>query len=154
MVRRFKELQLTETNSGGQIAFTTFHQSLSYEDFIEGIKPNLDGDQASMLSYKIEDGIFKQLCDSAISGTGHMNGNHQGFMSQREFDNQSIYKISLGNTSKSDESVIYSYCIENNCIGIGYGEGIDLSGKSSSEIQELCMQHGLNQSHWTTTNML
>jgi hypothetical protein len=46
--------------------FTTFHQSYSYEDFIEGIKPimlddNLDGN----VVYHIEDGVFKQLCKKA-----------------------------------------------------------------------------------------
>lgn len=48
----------------GQIYFTTFHQSLSYEDFIEGIKPlMLDG--RSQISYSIEPGIFKQACAMA-----------------------------------------------------------------------------------------
>lgn len=45
-----------------QIVFTTFHQSMSYEDFIEGIKPEL-GD--SSLGYEIEDGIFKQISNTA-----------------------------------------------------------------------------------------
>lgn len=46
----------------GRIVFTTFHQSMCYEDFIEGIKPVLDD---SSLSYKIEDGIFKQISNTA-----------------------------------------------------------------------------------------
>ena len=47
----------------GQIVFTTFHQSLSYEDFIEGIKPEtIDGN----VTYEVKDGIFKQLCSQAI----------------------------------------------------------------------------------------
>ena len=45
-----------------QIVFTTFHQSLSYEDFIEGIKPEtIDGN----VTYEVKDGIFKHLCKYA-----------------------------------------------------------------------------------------
>nr|WP_294860482.1 AAA family ATPase [uncultured Fluviicola sp.] len=48
--------------------FTTFHQSFNYEDFIEGIKPILnDGQESEQLIYKIEDGIFKELCKRAES---------------------------------------------------------------------------------------
>lgn len=44
--------------------FTTFHQSFSYEDFIEGIKPLMD-DESNEMSYAIQDGIFKELCKRA-----------------------------------------------------------------------------------------
>ena len=46
----------------GQIAFCTFHQSMDYEDFVEGLKPELQGDH---ITYKIEAGIFKQICERA-----------------------------------------------------------------------------------------
>lgn len=45
-----------------QIEFTTFHQSLSYEDFIEGIKPKVHGDN---VVYNVEDGIFKKISQRA-----------------------------------------------------------------------------------------
>ncbi|MDO6600641.1 McrB family protein [Tenacibaculum sp. 1_MG-2023] len=47
--------------------FVTFHQSFAYEDFIEGIKPVLpESEEAAVdLGYKIEDGVFKKLCDKA-----------------------------------------------------------------------------------------
>jgi len=48
--------------SEGQIVFTTFHQSMSYEDFIEGIKPETVDNE---VIYEIKSGIFKQLCDQA-----------------------------------------------------------------------------------------
>lgn len=41
--------------------FVTFHQSFTYEDFVEGIKPNFNEGEND-LTYKIEDGIFKKMC--------------------------------------------------------------------------------------------
>jgi hypothetical protein len=50
----------------GQIAFSTFHQSFGYEEFIEGIRPVLtsdeSGEEEKNLKYKLHDGIFKALC--------------------------------------------------------------------------------------------
>lgn len=47
-----------------QIVFTTFHQSMSYEDFIEGIKPVMTEDEGEV-NYEIQDGIFKEICKTA-----------------------------------------------------------------------------------------
>lgn len=45
-----------------QIRFTTFHQSLSYEDFIEGIKPKFE---KRVMKYPVSPGIFRQICEEA-----------------------------------------------------------------------------------------
>lgn len=45
--------------------FITFHQSYSYEDFIEGIKPVMsesETNEDSAIGYQIQDGVFKKLC--------------------------------------------------------------------------------------------
>ncbi len=47
----------------GQIEFTTFHQSMDYEEFIEGLKP-IKSDKEDLL-YDIESGIFKYICIKA-----------------------------------------------------------------------------------------
>lgn len=49
----------------GQIVFTTFHQSMSYEDFIEGIKPVEPEKEGDPVNYKVELGIFRRLCVNA-----------------------------------------------------------------------------------------
>ena len=52
----------------GQIEFVTFHQSYGYEEFVEGIKPDLDSQntETSDVRYIIKDGIFKKLCQKAL----------------------------------------------------------------------------------------
>lgn len=47
---------------GGRIVFVTFHQSMSYEDFIEGIKPKTESGE---ITYEVKNGIFKELCAKA-----------------------------------------------------------------------------------------
>lgn len=108
-IEKFNELKEV-----GQIRFTTFHQSYGYEEFIEGIKPNLsdksdkknseednpnlsdsseeiklnfrDSDKKE-ISYKIAEGVFKECCKKA----------------ERESENNFVFiidEINRGNISK------------------------------------------------------
>jgi 5-methylcytosine-specific restriction protein B len=60
-----------------RIAFTTFHQSYGYEEFIEGIKPSVDKNKSDV-EYTIASGVFKAFCESArkvhVSDIDNNNG--------------------------------------------------------------------------------
>lgn len=47
----------------GQIEFITFHQSYSYEEFVEGIKPN---EKEGAITYKTKSGVFKNIATKAL----------------------------------------------------------------------------------------
>lgn len=55
--KRFEEYK-----EEGQIQFVSFHQSYTYEDFVEGIKPY---SHQGKLTYVVEEGIFKHACIEA-----------------------------------------------------------------------------------------
>ena len=48
----------------GQIKFVTFHQSFSYEDFVEGIRAETD--DTGKLTYDVQAGVFKEICKRAV----------------------------------------------------------------------------------------
>lgn len=58
--------QFDKFRQNGQIEFVTFHQSFSYEEFVEGIKPNIENENTEM-TYEVKDGIFKDISDRALS---------------------------------------------------------------------------------------
>lgn len=61
LVERYKALERDE-----RIAFVSFHQSYSYEDFVEGIRPVPAGGN---ISYEVVPGIFRRMCDAALSNS-------------------------------------------------------------------------------------
>ena len=56
------------TDSVGQLTRVTFHPSYTYEDFIEGFRPNVGS--AGGLSLALEDGVFKRVCRAAQANPG------------------------------------------------------------------------------------
>lgn len=118
-----------------QIEFITFHQSMSYEDFIEGIKPKKPEPNDTYVKYIVEEGLFKKIArradyqPTAQATTFSLN--------EDEFSKASFYKISLGNTAIADDEQIYRYCIDKGYIALGWGGDIDFTGKSEHEIQQM-----------------
>lgn len=142
---RFRELLIKDwKGTQGQIAFCTFHQSFSYEDFVEGIKPVSPEEGDTYLKYKVEDGIFKRIC--RLSEDDHKSNQlkTQRVISWNEdtFKKAVFYKISLGNSNKGDDAAIYDYCIKNNCIALGYGGETDFTDLDEEQIIKKCKDLG------------
>jgi hypothetical protein len=144
---RFKLLLLNSSeNDNGQIGFTTFHQSFSYEDFVEGIKPVEPKEEDTFLKYKIEEGIFKKICRLATDSLKSVNLETKSLISltDNEYENAHFYKMSLGNSQEVADQVIFDYCVENNCISIGFGNGHDFSGKDEKELKTFGSEKNLD----------
>ena len=103
IVSRYNQLKMEK-----RIAFTTFHQSLDYEDWIEGLRPVVN--ENNQVTYEIESGIFKKLCEEAERP---VDKDKQVDIS----DNAVIWKVSLQGTGDND---VRRECMENNHIRIGW----------------------------------
>ncbi len=114
--------RFTDLINRGHISFVTFHQSFSYEEFVEGLKVQTNDDGS--LRYEVEDGIFKTLCISAASKVTAGDNNSVSLTNKR------VWKMSLGNTL-GDDAFIFDECIESNIILLGYGNGVDFSNATS-----------------------
>ena len=91
-----------------RIAFTTFHQSLDYEDWIEGLRPVVN--ENSQVTYEIESGIFKKLCEEAERPV--VKDKQVGIA-----DNAVVWKVSLAGTG---DNPVRSDCMKNSYIRIGW----------------------------------
>ena len=124
----------------GKIVFTTFHQSLSYEDFVEGIKPKIlvDDGKTGEVGYDVKPGIFKELIDTVLTANKATSDlqTRQGLLVDKDIiQSANPYKISLGDATDANDNGIYEYCINNDCIALGYGEGVDFThAKNEKEI--------------------
>ena len=107
VMRRYNELK-----SAGRVAFTTFHQSYGYEEFIEGIKPKL-GLDSEKLGFTIEDGVFKAFCNRAKAVKV------QATTETELKEEPRIWGMLLGGTGMTE---LKKQCFENGEIRLGWGE--------------------------------
>lgn len=115
LTARYRELKNLR-----RIRFVTFHPSFSYEEFVEGIRPSTENGQ---VSYAVRPGIFKQVVTEArklfeTKDSGAMAVDVKG---------KKLFKMSLGDSTKSEDDWIFADCVENEWIGHGFAEDIDFS---------------------------
>lgn len=112
--QRYEELR-----QEGRVSFVTFHQSYGYEEFVEGLRPvSKDG----QVVYEVQPGAFKRACHAA-----KLRGKINPGLSGKPLRERTMYKMSLGATWNQEGTTVFDYCVQNNCVLLGWGNDIDFT---------------------------
>ena len=103
-----------------RVEYVTFHQSMDYEEFVEGIRPHTN--ENGNVFYEVESGIFKRICEAAKKPIVEDN-------SFKIKDDANVWKVSLFRTG---DNPIRTDCMKNNHIRIGW----DYLGEDISQVDE------------------
>ncbi|WP_245516366.1 AAA family ATPase [Methylobacterium segetis] len=112
----------------GRIEFITFHQSMSYEEFIEGLRPDrgedaVDGfdepDPKGGFQLKPHDGVFKRFSERA-----RLDRRDSGTAARLDRSAR-VFKVALGRRGVEEDRIRYG--LENELIHVGWGGDIDWS---------------------------
>lgn len=98
-----------------RVEFITFHQSYSYEEFVEGLRPEVNEKPKSSTGFRLvpAPGILKQIADRARP-TFSLSG-------------REMFKMSLGNPKGKKYEEIFKQSIESGYAYLGYGGDVDWS---------------------------
>jgi hypothetical protein len=89
-------LKVFNTHLGDRIEFITFHQNYSYEDFIQGLRPDVDN--GTELRFERKDGVFKRIADRALKNL--INSSNPETITQRKNYVIVIDEINRANISR------------------------------------------------------
>jgi hypothetical protein len=119
-----------ELIAAGQVRFVTFHQSYSYEDFVEGLRPTTgeeaEGSSSGGFSLKPEPGVFREMATVAEQAM-RSGGSGAPF----DLSGRQVFKMSLGRAGSEDH--IFDAAIEGDYIVLGWGGDIDWTPYDSYE---------------------
>ncbi len=128
----------------GRIVFVTFHQSMSYEDFVEGRQPTTepveDGDTSSA-GFRLETvpGIFQRIAKRAETSRGRLTGGDAITVTGRQ-----VFKMSIGNASNPEDVPLFEEAIMDGYTLLG-SKDIDWSDAKYTDqeaIIEACKSRG------------
>lgn len=74
-------LKIFKENLGNRIEFITFHQNYSYEDFIQGLRPDTENDR--VLTFEKKDGVFKAIADRGLE---NLNDSKNSRLNKKPFE--------------------------------------------------------------------
>lgn len=112
----------------GRIEFVTFHQSMSYEEFVEGLRPSTGDDDGEApeeveigggFRLKPHDGVFKRVSERARLDQADCHRSARLDRSAR------VFKVALGRRQVEDDRIRFG--LDHGLIHIGWGGDIDWS---------------------------
>jgi len=125
--------------TAGRIEFVTFHQSMSYEEFVEGLRPETPGtkgqepdtDELETTGFrlKVEDGVFKRICERARLDPG------EGSADRRLDRTRPIFKVALGRRFQEEEQI--KDALDAHEIRHGWGGETDWSDERFDDFAEI-----------------
>ncbi|MCB9265035.1 MAG: AAA family ATPase [Lewinellaceae bacterium] len=137
--RTQEEKSFQELSDEGRVRFITFHQSFSYEEFVEGLRPVTSSpeeepaaESGNNLKYDVRPGILLQIANKAVISQLQKEFTEDEFKNVGE--NNTIWKVSLGSRGRDED--VYQECIENGHIAIGWLGEEDLTGWDKGQIFE------------------
>lgn len=107
-------------SEAGRIEFVTFHQSFSYEDFVEGLRPTQTSeDGGAGFELKPEPGVFRRIARRAETSTGP--GDIEFSIGGRQ-----VFKMSIGEAANPEDAHLFEQAITGAYALLGF-EDIDWS---------------------------
>lgn len=139
MAKLFADLQ-----TSGQIEFVTFHQSYSYEEFVEGLRPVIDEEQNGEVSYEIHKGILKRIAVRAKTSDVITSKNIS--YADKLNESPTVWKISL----KANDIVgLKEDCFKNGLARIGWDKAGNLINDTPAQ-PEQSYRDGLGSKNQST----
>lgn len=126
-----------------RIEFVTFHQSMAYEDFVEGKQPVTGGDDGDAgAGFRLETipGIFRRIARRAETSLGHSAGPDAITVGERQ-----VFKTSIGEAANPEDAYLFEEAIADGHTLLGF-EDIDWSDEKYSSreaIIEACREQGV-----------
>ncbi|WP_417812458.1 AAA family ATPase [Thalassospira alkalitolerans] len=127
----------------GRVEFTTFHQSMSYEEFVEGLRPETGGDAGFQLAP--EDGIFKRIAKRATQRRVDAT------QATDYFEGRNVFQMSLGEYNTRFGEEIFEQCLREGIALFGF-EDIDYTDakySSRDEILRACEEQGTRRDSYS-----